>query len=168
MKTTLNDHTVCLLQKNPIKSVKLLIILLLLLGLYIHDIHAQERPDYLTERTALFTLEINGLNNIEGEVRIAMFNSQETYKIEPLFSAVLQVQSTRIVWSLEELPFGDYAIAVYHDKNMNGKLDTNFLGIPKERYGFSNNARGRFGPASWNESYFTFNAQNKKHVINIR
>lgn len=141
--------------------------LFLFIGLSINSF-AQELPDYITENTATFELEVNGLGKVEGELRIAMFNSQDSYTKEPVFAVVLPVDSTTIVWSIDELPYGDYAIAVYHDKNANGKLDTNVVGIPKERYGFSNNARGRFGPASWNDSFFTFDAISKDHKISIK
>jgi len=144
-----------------------LILLVLILGIHISVI-AQERPDYITENTDSFVLEVDGLKKTEGELRIAMFSSRETYTKEPTFAVVIPVDSTTVVWQVDELPFGDYAIAVYHDKNTNGKLDTNVLGIPKERYGFSNNARGRFGPASWNDSFFSFDAMKKEHKISIK
>ena len=64
-----------------------------------------------------------------------------------------------------DLAYGQYAIAVYHDKNKNGLLDTNMLGIPLEEYGFSNNARGRFGPASWSQAKFTVNKRTTVHRI---
>ena len=102
-----------------------------------------------------FRLSIEGINELKGEIRIAMFDSKEKYTKDPVHAIVLPVDSTTIIWTQEMLPFGEYAIAVYHDKNENGKIDTNFLGIPKEDYGFSNNARGRFGPASWQDSKFT-------------
>ena len=41
----------------------------------------------------------------------------------------------------EDLPPGQYAVQVIHDENDNGKFDSNFLGIPSEGYGFSNNPR---------------------------
>ena len=44
------------------------------------------------------------------------------------------------------LPAGRFAIAVFHDGNGNGELDTDILGIPKEGYGFSRNTKGSFGP----------------------
>lgn len=133
-----------------------------------HPLKAQEIPDYISENTTPFTLQIHGLAKAEGEVRIAMFDSQEAYTKEPVHAVVLTVDSTTISWEVDALPFGEYAIAVYHDKNKNGKLDTNFLGIPKERYGFSNNARGRFGPASWSDSNFEVNASSRIHFIEIK
>ena len=46
-----------------------------------------------------------------------------------------------------ELEEGTYSIGFFIDKNDNEKLDTNFLGIPKEQFGFSNDVMGRFGPS---------------------
>ena len=51
-----------------------------------------------------------------------------------------------------EVPPGVYAVAVYHDANSNGKLDANFLGIPKEGYGVSNDVRPRFRPPRFSEA----------------
>jgi uncharacterized protein (DUF2141 family) len=54
------------------------------------------------------------------------------------------------------LPPGDYAVIVLHDVNGNGKLDKNSWGIPKEPYGFSNNAQGILGPPSFEDVRFPF------------
>ena len=54
-----------------------------------------------------------------------------------------------------ELEEGTYSIGFFIDKNDNEKLDTNFLGIPKEQFGFSNDAMGRFGPPSFEAASFT-------------
>lgn len=117
------------------------------------SLKAQE-ISYPEKDVSEFRLYIEGINELKGEIRIAMFDSKEKYTKDPIHAIVLPVDSTTIIWTQEMLPFGEYAIAVYHDKNENGKIDTNLLGIPKEDYGFSNNARGRFGPASWKDSKF--------------
>ncbi|MBO6573680.1 DUF2141 domain-containing protein [bacterium] len=117
------------------------------------SLKAQE-ISYPEKDVSEFRLYIEGINELKGEIRIAMFDSKEKYTKDPIHAIVLPVDSTTIIWTQEMLPFGEYAIAVYHDKNENGKIDTNLLGIPKEDYGFSNNARGRFGPASWQDSKF--------------
>ena len=54
-----------------------------------------------------------------------------------------------------ELEAGTYSIGFFIDKNDNEKLDTNFLGVPKEQFGFSNDAMGRFGPPSFEAASFT-------------
>jgi len=117
------------------------------------SLKAQE-ISYPEKDVSEFRLYIEGINELKGEIRIAMFDSKEKYTKDPIHAIVIPVDSTTIIWTQEMLPFGEYAIAVYHDKNENGKIDTNLLGIPKEDYGFSNNARGRFGPASWQDSKF--------------
>ena len=52
------------------------------------------------------------------------------------------------------LPAGVYAISAYFDLNSDGKLNRNSVGAPKEPYGFSNNARGEFGPAKFKDAAF--------------
>ena len=132
------------------------------------NVSAQGVSDYITGNTTNFTLNIEGLGKVEGEVRVAVFNSKDTYTKEPIYKAALPVEELSVYWEVPELPFGEYAIAVYHDKNKNGKLDKNWLGIPKERYGFSNNAGGKFGLASWEDAKFVVNTQSTTHLINIR
>ncbi|MEQ8525794.1 MAG: DUF2141 domain-containing protein [Gracilimonas sp.] len=117
-----------------------------------------------------FELKIEGIDKVEGEIRIALFNSEKEYneKENPLYAVVLPVDNSTVVWSQDSLIFGEYAIAVYHDKNVNGELDSNLLGIPKEAYGFSNNARGRFGPASWKDAHFIIESDTSSMTIEVR
>ncbi len=132
------------------------------------SVNAQELSNDGSEDTSFFTLTITGIQKIEGEIRIAMFDSKEKYTKDPLHAVVLPVDSTVVEWSVDALPYGEYAIAIYHDKNTNGKLDTNLLGIPKEDYGFSNNARGRFGPASWKAARFQVIESSVQTTVHIR
>ena len=111
------------------------------------------------------TLMIEGVDDPVGEIRIAIFDSENRYLENPSLADVVPASQTKIEWQIENLAYGQYAIAVYHDKNKNGKLDTNMLGIPLEEYGFSNNARSRFGPASWSQAKFTVNERNAVHRI---
>jgi len=111
------------------------------------------------------TLKIDGVDDPVGEIRIAIFDSENRYLENPSLAEIVPVSKTNIEWQIEDLAYGKYAIAVYHDKNKNGKLDTNILGIPLEVYGFSNNARGKFGPASWNQAKFTVNERTTVHRI---
>ena len=54
------------------------------------------------------------------------------------------------------LPFGEYSVSAYHDENANKELDTNWLGIPKEGTGASNNAKGKMGPPKYEDAKFDF------------
>lgn len=62
--------------------------------------------------------------------------------------------STSMRVSLPQLSPGKFAIKVFHDENDNRQLDVNWMGIPKEPYGFSNDAMGTFGPPSFQQAAF--------------
>ena len=59
---------------------------------------------------------------------------------------------------IKHLPPGTYALALIHDENGNGKVDTNWIGMPKEGVGASNNATGTLGPPSWRDAKFELQA----------
>lgn len=84
--------------------------------------------------------------------------------------ATKEVQATGRVMSIPwpEAREGTYAIKIFHDVNGNGKLDTNFLGIPTEPYGFSNNAMGAFGPPSFEEASFRVSGNGASLSIRLK
>lgn len=112
-------------------------------------------------------VRINGLKNDQGTVKVALCNSPENYKDDksPYKAAIIEIQKNKAIAVFDNLPAGSYAIKAFHDENNNDDFDTNFLGIPKEDYGFSNNVRGLLGPPSWNKAKFNLN--NKDKVIEI-
>jgi uncharacterized protein (DUF2141 family) len=57
---------------------------------------------------------------------------------------------------------GTYAVAVVHDENSNGRLDKNFVGVPSEGYGVSNNKTYALSAPKWEESVFTITASERK------
>ena len=63
--------------------------------------------------------------------------------------------SAKVVF--EKIPRGAYAVNLFHDENMNGKMDTNFLGMPLEGYGFSNNPGKRMSKPGFDETSFQVN-----------
>ena len=62
------------------------------------------------------------------------------------------------------VPHGEYAIAVFVDVNGNGKMDKNFLGIPKEQYGFSNNVMGRMAAPTFDQAKFEVTGPTKQNI----
>jgi uncharacterized protein (DUF2141 family) len=68
---------------------------------------------------------------------------------------------------IPELPPGTYAVAVFHDANGNGKLDTNFLGIPKEPTGASRDPKPRMGPPKFTDCSFDLKS-NTSITINLQ
>ncbi len=67
-----------------------------------------------------------------------------------------------------QLKPGTYAVAVFHDENGNGDLDTNFIGIPKEGYGFSNNPKSMMGPPEFKEAAFTVGEEDLEMLIQLK
>ena len=106
--------------------------------------------------TGTVIVTITGLLSEKGQVKIAMFNSAETWLGDhPKYNTTIDVNGKSVSWKLGDVSYGDYGIAVFHDENKNGKMDKNFLGIPQEPYGFSNNMRVTFGPPAWDRSKFS-------------
>jgi len=131
--------------KNFIISITLLTVFSFLFG--------QENQ----KKSARLEINIEGLQNNKGKVLVAVNDSEENYSDhdgEVYKGAVAKIADKKAVVVFNDIPFGVYAVKVFHDENDNGELDSNFMHIPQEPYGFSNNARGTFGPASWDDAKF--------------
>jgi len=104
------------------------------------------------------TLELSGKEIAGKQVRLAVCSSSETGKFpvdEKLCRRVIaEAASDRLKVEVHDLPPGKYVVTSYVDNNRNGRLDKNFLGIPQEKYGFSNDARSRFGPPDFADAEF--------------
>lgn len=102
------------------------------------------------------TLRVLGVSNAGGSVRVAVYHSSENFNDSDKADWKSFVPSgnsdfTECFVPLEALA-ETVAIAVYQDANDNGQLDRGLLGIPSERYGFSNAARGKVGPPSFDQA----------------
>jgi uncharacterized protein (DUF2141 family) len=110
-------------------------------------------PFFLSAQTATLEVEVHDVTSSEGDILIALYREEETFlKFEHVFrtkGAPASEGMTRVV--ISDLPLGQYALAIFHDENGNEKLDTNFIGIPKEPLGFSNAKLKTFGPPGFKE-----------------
>jgi uncharacterized protein (DUF2141 family) len=115
------------------------------------------------------TLIVSKINGKKGRLYIAWYNKADDFKKtdKAVYSKVVEVtvkDNMPIVF--ENVPPGTYAIALFLDENRNGKMDTNFLGIPKEKYGFSNNVYPLMRAATYKEA--SFSVTDKEASINIQ
>ncbi len=99
-------------------------------------------------------IAVSNINQIDGEIHYGVYDNatlfpKEEGKLIGGFKKASDVLNTGI--TIENLEESYYAIAIYHDLNSNFKFDT-FLAIPKEKYGFSNNAKVFFGPPKFNDA----------------
>lgn len=103
------------------------------------------------------TVQVDDVKAAQGTIMVAVYTADGFLK-KPVkaSSAAADMAGNKIVFA--DLPEGDYAVAVYHDANSNGKMDSNVLGIPTEDYAFSNNAVGKFGPPKFDAAKVTVSA----------
>ncbi|MDZ7741086.1 MAG: DUF2141 domain-containing protein [Bacteroidota bacterium] len=99
---------------------------------------------------ARLEIVIENLDNSKGSVKLDFRNSNDEYLKG--FSQEISDNTCTIV--IDGLDSGKYTFRYFHDENNNDELDTNWLGIPKEGYGFSNNASGTFGPPKFEKTLF--------------
>jgi len=106
-----------------------------------------------------------------GTVDCALFDAPKGFPVDVLHSAmrvmVMKVPSSKARCDFEGIPPGTYALVVLHDENMNGKVDTNWIGIPKEGYGFSNDAKASFSAPSFQDASFLYDGQMLEMTINL-
>ncbi len=101
-------------------------------------------------------VEISEIKEIKGKIAIGLYSSAKDFPAsdKEFKGKAVDVTGTTVIYTFINIPSGVYAVAIYHDSNSNGKLDKNFLGIPKESYAFSNNASGTFGPPDFKDASF--------------
>jgi uncharacterized protein (DUF2141 family) len=113
-------------------------------------------------KTGTLEVSITNLDSDKGVLVVAVLNSAEQFSSGDLtFRANenVPIKDGKATVSFEDIPYGTFAVKTFHDENSNGKLDTNFVGYPKEGFGFSNNAMGKFGPPTFEQAKFTFAAE---------
>ena len=105
------------------------------------------------------TITIADIRESEGRLMIQVANSEKGFEFSEDSAAPPPVAISQLAEAGEmtfevTLPPGIYGARVLHDLNGNGEMDSNFVGMPKEPWAFSNNAIGRLGPAKWQDAKF--------------
>jgi len=105
-----------------------------------------------------------------GKIYMAVYNRKEGFLEvkNAVATNVTKVNSNKVVIRFKNLKPGYYAIATYHDKNNDGKMNTNMFGVPTEYYGFSRDARARFSAPSFEDARIHFKGGNMRTVINLK
>ena len=98
---------------------------------------------------------MEGISEIKGNLGILLFNSEDGYpetSKKALRSYTIKVESESMTIELGEFTAGEYAVTLMQDKNMNGIMDKNMIGIPKEPFGFTKLQSVPFGAPSFEET----------------
>ncbi|MFT3803264.1 MAG: DUF2141 domain-containing protein [Burkholderiaceae bacterium] len=102
----------------------------------------------------------------QGNLMLAVYGSAADFRQRAVVQQSQAASTAPARFRFDQLPPGDYAIAVYQDVNGNGKLDTNMVGMPREPFGFSQEPKGLMGPPNWDQVKFALPPEGT--TINIR
>ncbi|MDR3366364.1 MAG: DUF2141 domain-containing protein [Prevotellaceae bacterium] len=100
------------------------------------------------------TVSVSNIKPTAGNLMVGVFNKENGFPDVYYKGAKISAADTAMTVTFTDLPKGKYAVSAYLDVNKNGQLDKNFLGIPKEKYGFSNKANN----PDYKESIFDFHS----------
>jgi uncharacterized protein (DUF2141 family) len=120
-------------------------------------------------QTGSIYVEILEISDPKGYMSIGLYSDEKGFpdKKKAYKGKNVEVTGKTVVYTFKNIPLGDYAIAIFHDTNSNGKLDKNIFGIPKEGYAFSKNVFGALGSSpSFKDASFRLEG-NKKLKIKI-
>lgn len=124
----------------------------------------------LASMASATTVEISNLGAENGQIFLALYDSPDAFPDQAsraLKKITVPVASHQQTVKIDlDLKPGRYAISTFLDKNKNGKLDTNVVGAPKERFGFSRNPKIGMGAPNFSECAFEITQEKK--VISIR
>ena len=139
------------------KKKRLFIILIFSTVLYVSG---QEKETYT------LTVNISGLDSNKGTLIVGIYTNENDFLKNQFKSDVIKIKNNEAFVIFKNLAAGEYAVSFIHDENNNKKMDTNFFGIPKEKYGCSNNARGFMGPPKYVDAKFRL-TENRSIEISI-
>lgn len=102
------------------------------------------------------TVRVAKFRSAKGALRCRLYSRPDGFPGKPPFDAEqsVLVNGTTASCVFAGVAPGTYAVALFHDENGDGKLDTNFLGLPREGVGVSNNKFRSFGPPTWEDAKF--------------
>jgi len=113
-----------------------------------------------------FKLEIAGVEKNGGKVYVSVFNSEQSYNNRAVFKSFTLDPNATSINTLLKLPEGEYLFSIYQDSNNNGILDTNLVGIPKEKFGFTN-YDGKRVPGNFKRHKILINKNKSEVVVNL-
>jgi len=116
-------------------------------------------------------VSISGASSDAGSIRILVFSKPSGFPDQvkqAVRSISLPSKGGKANFKLTDLPAGTYAIGVIHDQDNNGKLSTNAVGYPTEKFGFSKNPKVYFGPPSFEKAAFVLGKTALSLEINLR
>lgn len=111
------------------------------------------------------TLTVEGIESPTGTLMVGVYSADTYNGGDAVNGATISVDAEAETVTIDGLAPGEYGIKIFHDVDDDGQMDTNPFGMPTEPYAFSNNAKGRFGPATWDDAKFTVSEDGASQTI---
>jgi uncharacterized protein (DUF2141 family) len=121
-----------------------------------HPRGAAGRPIAPAATTHTITVRVSTFRTLKGFLRCRLYSRGDGFPGKPPFDAEqsVVVNAKTMTCTFPGVVAGSYAVALFHDENGDGKLNTNLVGIPSEGVGTSNNKHRSFGPPKWDDATF--------------
>ena len=112
---------------------------------------------------------IDNLSSNDGEIEIGVYTPQNKFPDEKdkFKKYRFKPKNLKVDIKLADLPYGEYAFAIYHDENNNGNIDKNLIGIPNEPYAFSNNYKPTIKAPTFDNCNFTYSKESNEIKISL-
>ena len=122
------------------------------------------------EKTCDISIVIKGLKNTNGQIMISINKGPEGWPEENFIEQRIIPTFTAPDFTVifEDVPYGNYAVGVLHDKDKSGEMTKNFIGIPKEAYGFTQNYKVVFRAPHYEEANFDANTPELTLEVNLQ
>lgn len=112
---------------------------------------------------------VSNFRGSNGSVLVALFNNERHFLKKAMATKPIALTSdSATTVRFENIPPGEYAVSAFHDRNNNGRLDTNAIGLPKEGFAFGNNAMGFFGPPAFRNAKIKIGNRSVHQVLRLR
>jgi uncharacterized protein (DUF2141 family) len=113
------------------------------------------------------TLVVEDVRDTRGVIGVLVFSSPDGWPehVSSAFTSMaLPAQAPVTTLTIHDLPPGEYAVVVLHDENSNMKLDRNWLGMPKEQWGMSNNPHASLSAPSFESAEFSLSGNEQMRI----
>ena len=123
-------------------------------------------PFFVVAQTGTIVIRVPNLSNNTGKVMVALYKDGKNWlSLQTFRNAVEPIKNKSVEVTFADLPTGDYAISLFHDENTNRELDLNFMGIPTERFAFSNIEGMIYSKPAFNTCKFKISPNDKKVLV---
>ncbi|MEN1785164.1 MAG: DUF2141 domain-containing protein [Bacteroidota bacterium] len=113
------------------------------------------------------TIKVANIKSTEGKILVGLYDSEDNWLEKIYMGGTGLIANGKSEIVLKNIPFGTYAVSLFHDENDNNKLDMRFGFFPKEPNACSNQAPAVFGPPRWKDAKFTLKATTKTIIIKL-